>query len=71
MAEETKSSSPSSSGKSDKSGDAAGRGAGNLAPVQGSYEPPGDPDGTAGTREHLGSERPYEGVSPEPEPEQQ
>jgi hypothetical protein len=68
MAEETKSpsasSTSSSSAKSGKSGPKRGP---SLAPTQGSYEPPGPPDRTPGTPEHLGSARPYEGAVPEVE----
>lgn len=50
------------------SGKSAGKkstGAGGLAPVQGSYEKPGPDAEIPGTREHLGSDRPYEGGEPE------
>jgi hypothetical protein len=61
MAEETKTPRSTSTGKSGPK-----RGAG-LAPTQGEYLPPGPPDRVAGSPEHLGSPRPYEGAVPEVE----
>jgi hypothetical protein len=56
---------PSSSSSSEK-GKGSRRGP-HLAPTQDTYEPPGPPERTAGTPEHLGSPRPYEGEVNTPE----
>lgn len=70
MAEEAKT--PAKSSRSSSSSAAApaaptlgGPTGDSFADVQGEYLTPDDPVQTAGTSEHLGSERPYAGGEPE------
>lgn len=61
MPDEKQPQAPQSEQQSSGKGKGSRRGP-HLAPTQDTYEPPAAPDRTPGTREHLGSDRPYEGA---------